>query len=74
MMRAAIESYMRKRFVRLHGEGEAHQADTYRCQTCGALVTWNKIRTGEVCCQGHVVPATPNWLETIRLLVLPRTI
>lgn len=73
-MKELIESYCRKRFVRLHGEGEAHQADAYRCITCGRLVTWKKIRAADMCCQGHVFPATPTWLETLRLLVLPRTI
>jgi len=73
-MKEFIETHLRKRFVRLHGEGEAHQADAYRCQTCGSLVTWNKIRSADLCCQGHVIPATPTWMETIRLLILPRTI
>ncbi len=73
-MKEFIESYLRRRFVKLHGEGEAHQADLYRCQTCAAPITWNKIRSGDVCCQGHVIPATPSLIEAVRLLVLPRTI
>ena len=67
-MKQAIETMLRRRFVRLHGEGAAHQADVYRCQSCGRLITWNKIRQADVCCQGHVVPAQPTWLEKIRLL------
>jgi hypothetical protein len=68
-MKEAVETYLRKRFVALHGEGEAQQADVYRCTTCGTLITWKKIRTGDVCCQGHLAPATPTWMETIRLLI-----
>ena len=73
-MKEFIEAHLRKRFVRLHGEGAPHQADLYRCQTCGTLTTHNKISKGDVCCQGHVIPATPTWMETFRLLAMPYTI
>ena len=66
---------LRKRFVRLHGEGEAHQADLHRCVTCGRLVTWKRIRLGEtVCCQGRLCKTNPSWWETVRLLALPWTV
>jgi len=65
---------LRKLFVKFHGEGEAHQADLYRCITCGSLVTWNKIRSGELCCGGRVRPSNPTLLEKIQLLVAPWTI
>ena len=70
-MKQWIESLLRKRFVALHGEGEAHQADLYRCVTCGNLITWKKIRSADLCCQGHVFPATPSWKETVRLVIFP---
>jgi len=70
-VKALVESWLRKRFVKMHGEGEAHQADVYRCTTCGDLITWKKIRKGDVCCQGHICPATPTWKETIRLVCFP---
>lgn len=70
-MKQIIETYLRKRFVAMHGEGEAHQADVYRCQTCGHLATWNDIRSARVCCQGHVIPAVPTWPETFKLLLWP---
>ena len=69
------ETWLRKRFVALHGEGAPHQADFYRCITCGALVTHNKIRTGKrLCCQGRVCPTEPTVLETVRVFLLPWTI
>lgn len=67
-MKNWLEAWLRKRFVKYHGEGEAHQADVYRCITCGNLITWKKIRTADLCCQGHVFPATPTWKETFRLM------
>jgi len=68
------EAWLRKRFVALHGEGEAHQADFYRCYSCGRLTTWNKIRKADVCCQGRVVPTNPTAWETLRVFILPWTI
>ena len=64
-------SLIRKWFVHCHGEGEQHQADIYRCTTCGQMVTWNKIQSGNVCCGGRVRPSSPRFLEAIRLLVFP---
>lgn len=66
-----LDKYLRRWFVYHHGEGEAHQADVYRCYTCHRLITWNKIRKADVCCQGRVVPAVPTWFETAKLLVTP---
>lgn len=71
---AKLEGPARRRFVRLHGEGAPHQADLYRCNTCGGLITWKKITSADLCCQGHVVASNPTWLETIRLMVFPRSI
>lgn len=65
---------LRKWFVKLHGEGAAHQADVYRCVACGRLVTWNTIRGGKACCGGRVRPSRPKFMETIRLFLLPWTI
>lgn len=64
-----IEGWLRRRFVRLNGEGEAHQADVYRCYTCGVLVTWNRIRRGRTCCLGRLVPTNPKWYEAVGLLL-----
>ena len=66
----------RKWFVRLHGEGEAHQPDLYRCIACERLVTWNKIRSGEVCrCGGkRIRPTNPGVVDAVRLFLLPWTI
>ena len=66
------EQWLRKRFVDLHGEGEAHQADFYRCNVCGHLRTWNMIRKADVCCQGRLVPTTPTWWEMAKVFLLPR--
>ncbi len=66
-----LEQWLRKRFVRLHGEGAANQADFYRCHTCGKLVTWNKIRKADVCCSGRVIPTNPTSWETVKVLCLP---
>jgi len=66
--------YIEKWFVYLHGRGEAHQNLLYRCIACRSLVTWNKIKTGNVCCGGRVSPAYPTLLERIRLFCLPWTV
>ena len=63
--------WLRKRFVALHGEGEANQADFYRCQACGTLRTWKHIRAAKLCCQGRLVPAEPTAWETFKVFVLP---
>ena len=65
------ETWLRKRFVALHGEGEINQADFYRCQTCGKLRTWKHIREANLCCQGRLIPATPTAWETFKVFVLP---
>ncbi len=64
---------IRKWFVYWHGEGEKHQADLYRCITCGHLVTWTQIKKGWGCC-GRIRPTNARFLEALRLLVLPWTI
>lgn len=69
-----FDAFWRNRFVRLHGEGEPHQADVYRCMNCRKIVTHNKIKVGDVCCMGRVFPTSPSWTEKVRLLVLPWTI
>lgn len=66
-----MEKLLRRWFVYNHGEGEPHQADVYRCQTCGKLRTWNAIRAGNVCCMGRLVPVTPSAWEQFKLLVIP---
>jgi hypothetical protein len=68
-----IEAALRRRFEKLHGTGENNQWDVYRCMSCGRLITWNRIRSGRICCSGRVVPTNPRLLETIRLFVLPWT-
>ena len=73
-MKQEIEARLRKRFVARHGEGEAHQADVYRCQTCGRLITWNRIRNLNLCCQGRMFPTNPTRLEMVRLFLLPWTV
>jgi hypothetical protein len=73
-MKQGLESFLRRHFVRLHGEGEPHQADVYRCQVCGSLVTHKKIAVADICCSGRVVPANPTWFEKFRLLALPWSI
>lgn len=73
-MKQMIENWLRAKFVKLHGEGEANQADFYRCRSCGKLVTWNKIRNADLCCSGQVVPVNPTSLEKIKLFLLPWTI
>ena len=65
------EAWLRKRFIRLHGIGADNQADVYHCQSCGKLVTWNKIGVADLCCQGRLVPASPTTWEAIKLLVFP---
>ena len=67
----AIEGWFRRRFVALHGEGAAHLYDFYRCVTCGKLITWKKIRSGEVCCSNRLTPGEPTWWETVKLFLLP---
>jgi hypothetical protein len=70
-MKQLIEGWLRKRFVKMHGEGAAHQADIYRCASCGKLVTWKKIRNADLCCQGHLNPTNPTMLEKFRLIAFP---
>ena len=65
------EKWLRRRFVALHGEGEPNQADFYRCHSCGALITWNKIRKADLCCAGRLVPTNPTVWETVKVFVLP---
>lgn len=67
----SFDTRMRERFVRLHGEGDPQQADLYRCLTCSRLVTWRKIRAGELCCMGRLCKTNPTWLERIRLIAFP---
>lgn len=74
MIKSKLESWLRRRFIGYHGEGEPHQADVYRCQTCGRLITWNMIRSANVCCAGRLIPAQPTALEAFRLLALPWTV
>ena len=64
---------LRKLFVKLHGEGEAHQMDFFRCHACHRLITWNMIRGGRACCGGRVVPTNPSLFETVKLFVVPWT-
>lgn len=66
-----LDNALRKYFVRLHGEGAPHQADLYRCTTCKNLITWKKIRTGDVCCGARMVPANPKFFEKVRLFLAP---
>jgi hypothetical protein len=73
-MNQKIEALLRKRFVRLHGEGAPHQADVYRCQVCGRLVTHKQIAAAEICCSSRVLPGTPTAFEAFRLLALPWSI
>jgi len=69
-----FDKALRARFIRFHGEGEAHQADFYRCITCGRLMTWKRIRTRDVCCTGRLCKTNPTWWETVRILALPWTV
>ena len=66
-----MEAFLRRWFVKRHGEGEAHQADVYRCNICGHLRTWNQIRKPDLCCQGRVIPTTPTLWEAVKLFVAP---
>ncbi len=68
-----FERWLRRRFVALHGEGADNQADVYRCLNCNTLLTWKRIRRGEVCCVGRVFPSSPKWHETVRLFFFPWT-
>ena len=71
----SIDTLLRNRFVRLHGEGESHQADLYRCVTCGRLITWKMIRAGDVkCCQGRLCKTSPTLWEAFRLIAFPWTV
>jgi len=70
-MNQYIEKLLRRRFIRLHGEGAEHQADVYRCANCAGLVTWKRIQAGDVCCSGRLTPTNPKFHEKIRLLVAP---
>ena len=67
------EKWLRQRFVTLHGEGDEHQADVYRCYNCAKLRTWKQIRSGNVCCVGRVYPSAPKWHEAVRLFFFPWT-
>lgn len=69
MIKRIIEQALRKRFVRLQGEGELHQADVYRCISCGGIVTWNMIRENRACCGSRIRPADVKFKESIRLLL-----
>lgn len=69
-----FDQFLRKRFVALHGEGAPHQSDVYRCVYCKKLYTWNKIKKGDVCCSGRMVPTNPSWTEKVRLFLLPWSI
>jgi hypothetical protein len=65
-----IEARLRARFVRLQGEGEEHQFDIYRCDTCAKPVTWNMIREGRgYCCGNRLKPSTPGFFEGLHLLL-----
>jgi hypothetical protein len=68
-----LEGIVRRWFVSKHGEGAGNQPDFYRCLTCGKLATWNKIRSGNMCCSSRIVPTNPTFLETLRLFLLPWT-
>jgi hypothetical protein len=73
-MKQMVETWLRKKFVELHGEGAPNQADFYRCQVCGRLVTWNKIRKADMCCSGRLVPVNPTPLEVAKVFLFPWTI
>lgn len=62
---------LRKLFVKWHGEGEGHQADLFRCEGCGGLVTWRMIREGRACCARRMRPTNPRFFEAIRLFIFP---
>ena len=66
-----MEKWLHDWFVKWHGEGEAHQAQVYRCLSCGGLITWNKIRKAEMCCNGRIGPTNPKWWEKVKLLAFP---
>ena len=66
-----LDIYLRRWFVHNHGEGEAHQADVYRCYNCGRLHTWKHIRSANLCCAGRLIPVNPTTWEKVKLLVLP---
>jgi len=70
----ALDTLLRKHFIRHHGEGAAHQADFYRCMSCGGLITWKKIRSNTLCCAGRLTKTNPTWWEAFRLLVFPWTL
>lgn len=70
-MRQRLENALLRRFERLHGKGEPHQAQLYRCVDCHRVITWNQIKAGDVCCGGKISPTQPKWYEAVRLLALP---
>lgn len=61
----------RRLFVKWHGEGEPHQADLFRCESCKGLVTWNMIRAGNTCCSSRLRPTNPRFFEKVRLFLFP---
>ena len=68
---AFFETWLRRRFVARFGEGEPHQADFYRCYSCGRLRTWAHIRKPDLCCQGRLIPVNPTRWETVKILLFP---
>jgi len=73
-MKAKVEAWLRAWFEKHHGLGEAHQAEVYRCSSCGRLVTWKKIRAADLCCTGRLIPSSPTFWQVIRLFVFPWSI
>lgn len=73
-MREYLEGKIRAYFVKHHGEGAANQYDFYRCSACKQLYTWNKIRSGNICCSNRLSPTNPTVWETFKLLLLPWTV
>jgi hypothetical protein len=67
-----ISAFLRKRFVSKHGQGDTHQYDLYRCESCGGIVTWKMIRQeADHACGtiSRIRPTNPTTLESIRLLL-----
>lgn len=56
----------------MHGRGEAHQHDYYRCNGCRRIVTWHAIRKGGCTCGENRMRATYlQWWEKLRLILFP---
>lgn len=67
-----MQNPLRKWFVYWHGEGEAYQADLYRCQNCWKIVTFNQVRQGGCpCSHGKLCPTNPTFAESFKLILLP---